>query len=228
VFSPRTPAVLFVTLLTAYSAQWMYIIRHLPTVTLGLEGHLRPGAHALVVEAVSPEGPADRAGLHPGDLVTAIDGHPLDTSEPYFALRRDARPRTPVHLAVLHDGTLRDYLLTPTVRPETPPGLSTWTRLHIERFFEQILGLYPLPFLLVAAVVLLQRPEDPHAWLLALMLGGFIALAPMADFEFRLPAFLRGPTLALWVLLSVPTAAVTTHSSASFQHTPRSTAVCPG
>src|SRR5262249_12473967 len=133
----------------------------------------------------------------------------LDTSEPYLALRRDARAGTPVHLAVLHEGTVRDYLLTPMVRPDSPPGFTTWTRLHIARFFEQILSLYPLPFLLVAAVVLLQRPEDPHAWLLALMLGGFIALAPMAEFEFRLPGFLRGPTLAFWILLSVPTAAVT-------------------
>src|SRR4051812_1522968 len=187
----------------------MYVIRHLPAVTLGLEAHLRPGAHALLVETVSPEGPAEHAGLRPGDLITAIDGHPLDSSEPYLTLRRDARAGPPVHLAVMHEGALRDYLLTPTIRPEASPGVTTWTRLHLARLFEQILGLYPLPFLLVAAVVLLQRPEDPHAWLLALMLGGFITLAPIADFEFRLPVFLRGPTLAFWVLLSVPTAAVT-------------------
>jgi phosphoserine phosphatase RsbU/P len=209
VLSPRAPALLFVALLSAYSVQWMYVIRHLPPVTLGMEAHLRPGAHALVVEGVSPQGPAEQAGLRPGDLITAIEGQRLDSSEPYLALRRDARPGTPVHLAVMHEGTLHDYLLTPEVRPDAPPGVTTWTRLHVARFFEQILGLYPLPFLLVAAVVLLQRPEDPHAWLLAIMLGGFITLAPIAEFEFRLLTFLRGPTLAFWVLLSVPTAAVT-------------------
>ena len=37
-----------------------------------------------------------------------------------------------------------------------------------------LLTLYPLPFLIVAGVVLLQRVHDRHAWLLALMFGGFI------------------------------------------------------
>ena len=52
---------------------------------------------------------------------------------------------------------------------------------------QQLLAFYPIPFLVVTLVVLLQRPDDPHAWLLALMLGGYIAGAGMTEFEYRIP-----------------------------------------
>jgi len=61
----------------------------------------------------------------------------------------------------------------------------------------------------VAATVLLQRPEDPHAWLLALMLGGFIAASPLIELEHRMPANWRGIFFASWALLNVPLAAIT-------------------
>ena len=61
----------------------------------------------------------------------------------------------------------------------------------------EVLALYPIPFLLVTLVVLLQRPDDPHAWLLALMLGGFIAGAGVTEFEDRVPAWMRGSLLAV-------------------------------
>ena len=208
--SPRAPAVLFVALLTAYSVQWMYVIRHLPPVALGMEAHLRPAARALVVDNVSPDGAALDAGIRPGDLITAINGQTVETQAPYFALRSDAKPGVPVRLSVQHDGATRDIVFTPRVRPDVPPGFaSTWTRFHLARFFAQMLTFYPLPFLIVATVVLLQRPDDPHAWLLALMLGGFIGEAPIANFEFMLPELLRGPTLAFWALLTAPLPAVT-------------------
>ena len=127
----------------------------------------------------------DHAGIRPGDLITAINGQTVETQAPYFALRSDAKPGVPVRLSVQHDGATRDIVFTPRVRPDVPPGFaSTWTRFHLARFFAQMLSFYPLPFLIVAAVVLLQRPDDPHAWLLALMLGGFIGEAPIANFEF--------------------------------------------
>jgi len=210
VLSPRAPALLFVALLTAYSVQWMYVIRHLPPVALGMEAHLRPAARALVVDNVSPDGAALDAGIRPGDLITAINGQTVETQAPYFALRSDAKPGVPVRLSVQHDGATRDIVFTPRVRPDVPPGFaSTWTRFHLARFFAQMLSFYPLPFLIVAVVVLLQRPDDPHAWLLALMLGGFIGEAPIANFEFMVPEFLRGPTLAFWALLTAPLPAVT-------------------
>ncbi len=65
------------------------------------------------------------------------------------------------------------------------------------RLVQQVLALYPIPFLLVTLVVLLQRPDDPHAWLLALMLGGFIAGAGITEFEYRVPSWMRGSLVAV-------------------------------
>ena len=68
-------------------------------------------------------------------------------------------------------------------------------------------ALSPLPFFFVAAIVLVQRIHDRHAWVLVLMFGSFIVsglnvgeLAPMIR-----PA-LRRPLLAMWTLfgLAVP------------------------
>jgi len=125
VLSPRAPAVLFVALLTAYSVQWMYVIRHLPPVALGMEAHLRPAARALVVDNVSPDGAALDAGIRPGDLITAINGQTVETQAPYFALRSDAKPGVPVRLSVQHDGATRDIVFTPRVRPDVPPGFAS-------------------------------------------------------------------------------------------------------
>jgi sigma-B regulation protein RsbU (phosphoserine phosphatase) len=70
-----------------------------------------------------------------------------------------------------------------------------------------LLALYPVPFFIVAAIVLVQRVHDRHAWVLALMFGSFIVsgfsvgeLAPVIH-----PA-LRRPLLAMWALfgLAVP------------------------
>ena len=62
----------------------------------------------------------------------------------------------------------KDLPLSPQTAAWANPGA-------LMRLVQQVLALYPIPFLLVTLVVLLQRPDDPHAWLLALMLGGFIA-----------------------------------------------------
>lgn len=209
VFSRRALALGFCGLLTAYSVQWMYVIRHLPPATVGLDGRYQPIAGQVVVDRTIPGGPAARAGLRTDDRITAVDGRLLSTIEPYFGLRRDTQPGVPVRLSALRDGQPLEFVVTPEPLPEYPPGFSTtWRSLHLEELFFQLLGLFPVPFLIVAVAVLLQRPEDPHAWLLALMLGGFIGMAPVAEFEYRLPEALRGPTLAFWALLSVPLPAV--------------------
>src|SRR6188474_2081843 len=175
----RTLAIAFCALLTAYSAQWMYLVRHLPPVGIGGE---------YEIQSLPPKGPGEMAGLKVGDRIAAIDGQSLRTVEPLFNLRAGARVDVPVRLTVLRGGQTLDVVVTPALRPTVPPGLSgTLARLHIAQFLFSLLAFYPLPFLAVAVSVLLQRPQDSRAWLLALMLGGFIALAPIGDFEFRIP-----------------------------------------
>jgi hypothetical protein len=42
------------------------------------------------------------------------------------------------------------------------------------------LRLYPIGFFVVLVGLLLQRPHDRNAWLVALLFAGFIAAAPLA------------------------------------------------
>ena len=49
----------------------------------------------------------------------------------------------------------------------------------VRRGADQIIGMYPLLFLVVGLTVLFFRLEDRNAWLLALMFGGFIRKSPL-------------------------------------------------
>jgi phosphoserine phosphatase RsbU/P len=209
--SRRALALFFCTLLTAYSAAWVYLVRHPPAATLGFDTRYHPLASNLEVTMVTPQGPAEHAGLRVGDRILAVNDTPLTTLEPFLVLRRDARPGAAVHVSATRAGQAIDALLVPVGRPGSPPGMgrSVLTRFGVGGVLLQVLTFYPLPFLLVAVTVLLQRPEDSRAWLLALMLGGFIASAPVAEFEFRIPEALRGGILAFWVLLLLPVAGIT-------------------
>ena len=46
---------------------------------------------------------------------------------------------------------------------------------------EDVMDTFPVAFLVVGLAVLFLRLEDPNAWLLALMFGGFIAIASFPD-----------------------------------------------
>lgn len=210
--SRRTLAITFGTLLTLYSVSWMYLIRQESQTVVGIDTEFRPIAQALLIKAVTPGSPAEVAGLRAGDRVRAIDGRSMDRYEPFLDLRRHGRPGQRVLLDVERDGGMRQLAVTLVSRGDLPatPQTEAWIRPGAAmRFVQQVLALYPIPFLVVTLVVLLQRPEDPHAWLLALMLGGFIAGAGVAEFEYRVPTTLRGPLLAFSTLLGVPLAAVT-------------------
>lgn len=61
---------------------------------------------------------------------------------------------------------------------------------------------FPVVFLLVAAPILLLRPKDANAWLLALLFAGLIAGAPLTTFEEVIPTGLRRFALAYAFTLS--------------------------
>ena len=210
--SRRALALTFGALLTLYSVSWMYLVRQESEIIVGIQPEFRPICQCLAITGVTPEGPAARAGVQVGDRVRALDGRPFDRYEPFLDLRRHGRSGQVVRLVVERDGVIREVPVTLIARRDLPatPQAAAWANPGaLMRLVQQVLALYPIPFLIVTLVVLLQRPEDPHAWLLALMLGGFIAGAGIEEFEYRVPLAIRGPLVAFSMLLGVPLAGLT-------------------
>jgi hypothetical protein len=56
-----------------------------------------------------------------------------------------------------------------------PIGFGSTQLTTVQLLALHVLSFDPIPFLVVAAVILIQRSHDRHAWLLAVMFGGFIA-----------------------------------------------------
>ena len=210
--SRRVLAIAFGALLTVYSVSWMYLVRQESDIAIGIDTAYRPICGCLELRVVTPGAPAETAGLRVGDRIHAIDGRRLTRYEPFLDLRRYGRPGQTVRLDVERDGARTERLLTLVARKALPlsPQLQAWANPGaLMQFVQQLLTFYPIPFLIVTLVVLLQRPEDPHAWLLALMLGAYIAGAGMTEFEYRVPEWLRGPLLAVFILLGVPVTGLT-------------------
>ncbi len=76
---------------------------------------------------VSKEGPAQRAGLQPGDLVLAVDGAKVATLEEFYKKLWDrARPDAEVSLTVLQGADIKTIVLKPVDRMSTmrkPAGI---------------------------------------------------------------------------------------------------------
>jgi S1-C subfamily serine protease len=58
----------------------------------------------VVLATVEPRGPADRAGLRQGDLVTAINGRDVNTPHELSLAVADARPGASLKMSVVRDG----------------------------------------------------------------------------------------------------------------------------
>jgi putative serine protease PepD len=70
------------------------------------------GSRGAVLTAVAPGGPADDAGLRPGDLVTALDGTPVDGAAALAGAVRSLPPGAVVEIDVARDGQERQVEAT--------------------------------------------------------------------------------------------------------------------
>jgi len=183
-----TLATIFATATALYRAVWMYHVRQSASILFGAYPDYSPSARSLQILSVDGDSPAARAGLQPGDRIVAINQRPLDTLVPYYDAVSRGLPGDVLTLDLERADSSRPHrvqvVLESRVAPPPAPA---------QRIANEILGSYPLLFLIVGLVVLLQRLEDRNAWLLALLFAGFIASAPL--FEERLNPVLRGPVL---------------------------------
>ncbi|MBV9087855.1 MAG: PDZ domain-containing protein, partial [Acidobacteriaceae bacterium] len=190
-------AILFAACATTYSVLWILHNKHTHPQPGFTNYEYSPTNHAMKVGEVQAGSPADLAGLRPGDLIVAIDGHELTTLRPFY----DS----------IIAGNKVSFELT-VERPGPPAGQQ---RLRVVTFggnrvpartarLADLLGFsldyYPVGFLVVGVTVLLLRTDDGNAWLLALLFGGFLAAAPL--FEGNIPAPLRGFVVCYKVVTS--------------------------
>ena len=161
-----------------YSALWMYSIHWQSGVELGFDFNYIGALHAEHVRSVETGGPAAKAGLRPGDRITAINGHPIEDRHMIFDVWSRQKPGNAVTLSVIRPEEPSPLDITATFRARRSSskeaGLS-------ERLGQEIVQTYPLVFLIVGLSVLFLRLEDRNAWLLALMFAGFTAAPPFPN-----------------------------------------------
>jgi serine protease Do len=66
----------------------------------------------VLVQEVQPGGPADKAGLKPGDIITSIDGQPIKDGDELVNEIASRRPGSTVQLGYLRDGKQADASVT--------------------------------------------------------------------------------------------------------------------
>jgi len=189
-----TLAIAFAAGTTLYSLCWMYYVRQ-PAAALGITRTTDPGGLFMTITDVRPGGGAADAGLQKGDRIVGVEGVTDDVGHELTAKLFRSHPGQRLRLLVERDEweTPRELsveLRRPATGTAGPEGLPRWIA-------SEIVSLYPLPFLVVGISVLLQRPEDRHAWLLAVVFAGFISAAPIWQFEARIDPRLA-PFMFVW------------------------------
>jgi len=183
-FGKRRPlllllAILFAAATVTYSVTWMYYQRIVLPVEVGMD--TEPSPAGMIVERVWKDSPAERAGMRPHDVIIAINGHstvaPAACGQVLDGVWIASRPGQSVDLTVERPGVQQPLVLTPIFRAVAGSGDISLAR----KGAMEVIGFYPLLFLVVGLAVLFLRPEDSNAWLLALVFAGFIAEADMPD-----------------------------------------------
>ncbi len=59
--------------------------------------------HGALISSVDPKGPSERAGLKPGDVITSVNGKPIDHSFDLPTIIADIAPGTETHIGVWHE-----------------------------------------------------------------------------------------------------------------------------
>jgi sigma-B regulation protein RsbU (phosphoserine phosphatase) len=170
---------------TLYGIVWMYAVRNPgPIVELGFnqkhDSRFEPITHSILVLDVSEGSPAERAGLRAGDRISGVNGKELSSDLGYDESYLQGHPGDSVVLTVQRPGEEKPLILQGIFRAKRKRGLDGANEGIAKSSALQVIGLFPIPFLLVGFVVLFLRLEEPTAWLLALLFCGFICAPDLA------------------------------------------------
>ena len=166
---------LFATATVTYSFVWMYYVRWDFDAEIGLDTKTSsPVTDSIEVIHLYPGGPAEQAGIKVHDEIIAIDGTSLATADPNLFQKTwlHRRPGDKVTLTIRRPGQAELLNITAVFRAVARPS-------SIEGVAEQVVGSYPVVFLVVGLAVLFLRLEDRNAWLLALLCAGLISASPL-------------------------------------------------
>ena len=172
--------IVFAALTIFYSAAWMYFVRQppppLPPVEVGFDESY--SSAGIEINNVHPDSPAEKAGLKANDRIVAINASSADSASAWNELLlqtwRSAQPGDTVILTLQRPGQSQPLVITPRFRVRQGAGDAKSIARTIA---DQILGAYPLLFLIVGLAVLFLRVADRNAWLLALVFAAFITAA---------------------------------------------------
>jgi sigma-B regulation protein RsbU (phosphoserine phosphatase) len=172
-------AVIFAAATIVYSASWMYYQRVVIPVEVGMDTD--PSPSGMIVKSVWNGSPAEKSGMRVRDVIIAINGRstvaPAICGEILDQVWIASRPGETVNLTIQRPGQAQPLLMTPVFRAAHGGGDTSLAR----KGAMEVIGIYPLLFLVVGLAVLFLRVEDSNAWLLAVMFAGFIAEADMPD-----------------------------------------------
>ncbi len=165
---------LFAAATVTYSSVWMYYVRwDFPEIGLDTKTP-SPATDSIEIIHLHRGGPAELAGIKLHDEIVAIDGTRLATADPDLLQKTwlHRRAGNKVTLTIRRPGQADLLNITAVFRGVVRPG-------SIEGIAEQVLGSYPVVFLVVGLAVLFLRLEDRNAWLLALLCAGLISASPL-------------------------------------------------
>ena len=180
-----------------YGSLWMYGVRYPgPVVELGFNQvhnpHYDSKTRSLSVDDVIEGSPAAQAGLRAGDRITAVNGRALGSDIGSDESYVRGRPGDAVTLTVERPGEPEPLVLHAEFRAKRPPNRPGESLARSSAL--QVIGLFPIPFLLVGFAVLFLRLQDPTAWLLALLFCAFVGAPDLvipSTFSHALTVFAR-------------------------------------
>lgn len=165
-----------------------------PVIGVSMEVHEEP--RQLRVVAVIPEGPADRAGIEIGDVITEIGGKSIESAADFADVVRTAEVGGEVSLKVTRQGQVL------SLQVQIERRLKTYTKLVFLSLLPGVVFCYTL--ILIGTFVFLKKIEDRTARVFYLMVL-FWALAMWDSFPFSLhtlegvlPNWFHWITLTFW------------------------------